>query len=250
MSDAVQEPEWTADAVRRFWDNMSQQASAQYFTRTASRPLLEEAGRHIDIEGVALDYGCGLGHMSAALADRGLQTFALDTSDASLRATNERMHGHSLWGGAYRPEELPKREFDIITCLETLEHLPDGVLIETLAAIRARLAPRGAVILTTPNDEDLSATQSYCPFCDTRFHSIQHVRSFDRASMRRTLDAAGFDVVLCRTANLWAVGDWERTHWADWSMRTAARHLRRSWHRRVGLPAGDNLITIGRRRPG
>ncbi len=41
--------------------------------------------------------------------------------------------------------------YDLILCIETLEHIPDAAVAPFLATIRSKLAPQGRVILTVPS---------------------------------------------------------------------------------------------------
>jgi cyclopropane fatty-acyl-phospholipid synthase-like methyltransferase len=126
--------------------------------------------------------------------------WGVDSSETSLAQTERRVQGRAGWQGATRA--VPQREFDAITCIETIEHLPGDVLSEMLADIRSHLSVGGAVLLTTPNDEDIRADPVYCPFCDHEFHPMQHVRSFSAASLRGVLEQADFEVSFCEPVHL------------------------------------------------
>jgi hypothetical protein len=58
-------------------------------------------------------------------------------------------------------------------------------------------------MVTVPFAEDLAANMTYCPFCDSEFHPVQHLRAFDVAGLREVLRAQGFDVAFCANVNLW-----------------------------------------------
>lgn len=51
------------------------------------------------------------------------------------------------------------------------------------------------LIVTTPNGEDLSASQIYCPNCDSKFHRWQHVRSWTGKTLGDFMEKLGFEVV-------------------------------------------------------
>ena len=56
--------------------------------------------------------------------------------------------------------------------------------------------------MTAPDSEDLEKGAIYCPFCDSEFHRMQHLRSVTPASLRQLLDRAGFKVDFCDSVDL------------------------------------------------
>jgi len=56
-------------------------------------------------------------------------------------------------GGAhdYRSLDVVKDRFDLVTCLEVIEHLSPADAVALLASARERLAPGGRLVLSTPN---------------------------------------------------------------------------------------------------
>ncbi|TGG95810.1 bifunctional 2-polyprenyl-6-hydroxyphenol methylase/3-demethylubiquinol 3-O-methyltransferase UbiG [Natronospirillum operosum] len=98
-----------------------------------------------------LDVGCGGGLLAEAMAVRGAQVLGIDLSTIALDVARE----HAQAGGLnvdYRHsavEELDEQDFDIITCLEMLEHVPAPEAI--IAACAERLKPGGDLIVSTIN---------------------------------------------------------------------------------------------------
>ena len=101
-----------------------------------------------------LDVGCGGGILSEAMARRGATVTAIDAGAGALAVARR----HRLEAGLeidYRQstaEALAEREggrFDIVCCLEMLEHVPDpGAVIRACAALTR---PGGAVYFSTIN---------------------------------------------------------------------------------------------------
>lgn len=101
-----------------------------------------------------LDVGCGGGILCEAMAQRGATVSGIDMGEAPLSVARL----HQLESGVavdYRQttaEQLATREagqYDIVTCLEMLEHVPDPA---SVVAACARLAkPGGHVYFSTIN---------------------------------------------------------------------------------------------------
>ena len=78
---------------------------------------------------------------------------------------------------------------------KVIEHLDDPTLDGVLVESRRILAPDGALVLTTPNEENLAREHVMCPDCGCIFHRWQHRRSWSRASLSSALLQAGFSNV-------------------------------------------------------
>jgi 2-polyprenyl-6-hydroxyphenyl methylase / 3-demethylubiquinone-9 3-methyltransferase len=101
-----------------------------------------------------LDIGCGGGLLCEALQARGAQVTGIDLAPAMLETA--RLHaaerGVVIDYRLVQVEALAAAEpgsFDVITCMEMIEHVPDpsGVVF----AIGALLRPGGAAVLSTLN---------------------------------------------------------------------------------------------------
>lgn len=99
----------------------------------------------------ALDVGCGAGLLCEPLARLGAQVTGVDAAPENIAAAR----AHAKGGGLpieYRSGELAEQglgRFDLVTCLEVIEHVADKqALIDQLAR---HLAPDGLMILSTPN---------------------------------------------------------------------------------------------------
>jgi len=101
-----------------------------------------------------LDVGCGGGILAESMAQRGAQVTGIDLADAPLKVAQL----HLLESGGqveYRnvaaedlARELP-HHFDVVTCMELLEHVPDPA--STVHACAALVRPGGHVIFSTIN---------------------------------------------------------------------------------------------------
>lgn len=137
--------------AHRWWDPQSE-----------FRPLHEINPLRLDyIDGIAglrdkqvLDVGCGGGILAEAMAMRGAQVTGIDLADKPLKVA----HLHGLESGVtvtYRniavetlAQEMP-HGFDVVTCMEMLEHVPDPAA--TVQACAALLKPDGHAFFATLN---------------------------------------------------------------------------------------------------
>jgi 2-polyprenyl-6-hydroxyphenyl methylase/3-demethylubiquinone-9 3-methyltransferase len=98
----------------------------------------------------ALDVGCGAGLLAEPLARLGAHVTAIDAAPGLIAAAELHARGQEL-DIDYRVaavEELGG-EFDLVTSMEVIEHVADPQAF--VAALSARLAPGGLLILSTPN---------------------------------------------------------------------------------------------------
>jgi len=101
-----------------------------------------------------LDVGCGGGILSESMANDGAQVTGIDLADKSLKVA--RLHG--LESGIkvdyqlISAEDMAARhpgEYDIVTCMEMLEHVPDpGSIVQACSTL---VKPGGHVFFSTLN---------------------------------------------------------------------------------------------------
>src|SRR5690606_26779293 len=101
-----------------------------------------------------LDVGCGGGILSEAMAHQGAEVTGIDLAEASLAVA--RLHqlesGLSIRYENIAVEALAAREperYDVVTCLEMLEHVPDPASV--VAACATLLKPGGHLFFSTIN---------------------------------------------------------------------------------------------------
>ncbi|HUO67500.1 MAG TPA: bifunctional 2-polyprenyl-6-hydroxyphenol methylase/3-demethylubiquinol 3-O-methyltransferase UbiG [Gammaproteobacteria bacterium] len=140
-----------ASLARDWWDPLGPFRTLHEINGLRADYIAERA----DLAGArVLDVGCGGGLLSEALASRGADVLGIDLAEASLEAARV----HAAEGGAavqYRCVDVDalSRErpasFEVITCLEVLEHVPEPSRV--VAACAALLAPGGHAFFSTLN---------------------------------------------------------------------------------------------------
>ena len=103
-----------------------------------------------------LDMGCGAGLLTEPLARMGGVVTGIDAAPENITVARD----HAAQSGLtidYRKGEIETvagEQFNLITCLEVIEHVADPARF--VAGLAALLAPNGLLILSTPNRTPLS----------------------------------------------------------------------------------------------
>ena len=139
------------ELASRWWDPHS-----EFKPLHEINPLrLDYIDNHAALAGKkVLDVGCGGGILSESMARRGAEVMGIDMGEAPLQVANL----HKLESGVeveYRrittealAEEMPGA-FDVVTCMEMLEHVPDPGSV--IAACARLVKPGGQVFFSTIN---------------------------------------------------------------------------------------------------
>ncbi|MCL4529391.1 MAG: bifunctional 2-polyprenyl-6-hydroxyphenol methylase/3-demethylubiquinol 3-O-methyltransferase UbiG [Chloroflexi bacterium] len=101
-----------------------------------------------------LDVGCGGGILSEALAKTGAQVMGIDLSQASIEVARQHAQKQGLQIDYHYEsvDEIARKHagsFDVVTCMEMLEHVPEPGKI--VAACAQALKPGGRAIFSTIN---------------------------------------------------------------------------------------------------
>jgi SAM-dependent methyltransferase len=94
-----------------------------------------------------LDAGCALGFLVEALRDRGVEAYGLDISEYAIQKVRDDIRPYCAVGSLTQP--LPRR-YDLITCIEVLEHMPRAEGEQAIAGLCA--ASDDILFSSTPFD--------------------------------------------------------------------------------------------------
>jgi 2-polyprenyl-6-hydroxyphenyl methylase/3-demethylubiquinone-9 3-methyltransferase len=101
-----------------------------------------------------IDVGCGGGILSEAMAGKGAEVTGIDLADKSLGVARLHLHesGANVRYEQISAEDMAAREpaqYDVVTCMEMLEHVPDPA--STINACTAMAKPGAWVFFSTIN---------------------------------------------------------------------------------------------------
>ncbi|MDF3055410.1 MAG: ubiG 2 [Gammaproteobacteria bacterium] len=103
---------------------------------------------------LVIDVGCGGGILSEGMAKQGAEVTGVDMAERSLQAAREHAERQKI-GIVYEQTTIEDKaaaspqKFDIVTCMEMLEHVPDPVSI--IRACAALVKPDGHLFFSTIN---------------------------------------------------------------------------------------------------
>lgn len=101
-----------------------------------------------------VDIGCGGGILAESMAARGAQVTGVDLSEKALGVARLHLYesGQTVDYRLISAEEMARENpegFDVVTCMEMLEHVPDPA--STIRACAALVKPGGHVFFSTLN---------------------------------------------------------------------------------------------------
>ena len=139
------------DLASRWWD-----PTGEFKPLHRINPLRTDyINLHSPVDGLkVLDVGCGGGLVSEALADFGADVKGIDMGEAPLNVAKLHLLESGLEVDYQRitAEELAEENpetYDVITCLEMLEHVPEPASI--IKACAKMLKPDGTIYFSTIN---------------------------------------------------------------------------------------------------
>jgi 2-polyprenyl-3-methyl-5-hydroxy-6-metoxy-1,4-benzoquinol methylase/glycosyltransferase involved in cell wall biosynthesis len=175
--------------------------------------------------GRVLDLGCSGGRLSERIRELGHEVVGVDSLE--IPGVRDRVDEFALGDLEQGVPTAVGSNFDVVVAADVIEHVRDPArLLEQMAAV---LAPGGQIIISTPNfghwyarGRVVTGTFDY----DRRGILDQtHLRFFTRASLRRTLQAAGLDVLDLRYTGLPFDVLTRDDSWKSRAARTADRRL-------------------------
>lgn len=151
--------------AKDWWDPRGSSAMLHRLNPVRLRYVREQADRHFDLDPdsftplghrSALDVGCGAGLLAEPLKRLGASVTAIDAAAENIAVARD----HAAASGLvidYRAggiEALGGEQFDLVTCMEVIEHVADPAAF--VAGLAGALADGGLLIMSTPNRTPVS----------------------------------------------------------------------------------------------
>ncbi len=200
-------------------------------------------------QGRLLDFGCGVGRYVSKMAAAGWKAEGIDISAQAVRLG--RQAGLTLHHGTLPGLDLPAESFDAVTMWQALEHVPSPKA--TLEAAARLLRPGGRLMVVCPRLDSLDA--KWFGSCWFALELPRHLWHFTEATLRRHLEATGFEVERVRSIRRPAILRRSFAQLADETGRGLHRRLARSrlvtgamsWMTLLAGRAGQ-MMAVARRR--
>jgi 2-polyprenyl-3-methyl-5-hydroxy-6-metoxy-1,4-benzoquinol methylase len=215
-----------------------------------------------------LDAPCGDGEVSIELAKLGFEVSAVDMVDELLPEARAALGSCFRIADLTRPLPWPDASFDLILCVEGIEHVEDAFAL--LREMHRLLKPGGILIVTTPNIISLRSRMRFfgsgfynCdprPLDESARHPMHHIGLRTFPELRYFLQTSGFqlaDVAATHTKpityaySVFAPWMWLYTLIAFRKEKSAAQRERNKEIHRTLLSSailyGENLMLVSRK---
>ena len=142
-----------------------------------------------------LDVGCGNGYFLSVAMEKCRHCYGTEFSD-KLREFTQRKTGLTVFSQSL--DELPEKNFDIITLFDVIEHIPDPITF--MHSVNWTLNPGGYVLVFTPNFDSFSIRVMH--ECSSIIDPTEHVVLYTLPSLRFLARKLGYEVVYTETQGL------------------------------------------------
>lgn len=142
--------------------------------------------------GRLLDVGCGAGEYLAAAKARGWEPHGVDISAFAVRVAQQRP-GVSARAGFLETVGFEDGFFDAAIMIHSIEHQVDP--LKTLKELKRTLKPGGYALIATPNINSAEFKRLGKDWVGLQIG--HHFYFFNKTTLRRICEAAGFEVLEC-----------------------------------------------------
>lgn len=185
-----------------FFDKVSRKSSkAPKELRGTALKALEATQSHLDREKSVLDFGCGVGDLTNAIAEKVKAVHAIDTSSGMLEVARARASQRSIGNVKFAQSDLsdvdhPDGVFDVVTAFNVLHYVED-----TRAAssrISELLSPAGLFISSTACLDERISLLGTLALVLSKFKVMPDMKFYAESELEEMIASGGFQIVEAR----------------------------------------------------
>jgi SAM-dependent methyltransferase len=165
---------------RHVYEDMNRLERSHWWFVARREILAKVIGRYVSPGGAILDVGCGTGFVLEELKDR-YEVHGLDAAEVAVDFCHQKGLPN-VHLGILGETDFGRRDFDLVTFLDVIEHLDDDVA--AMKNARALMKKDGLLLVTVPAFQFLWSAH------DVVHH---HRRRYTRTDLERAVRAAGFE---------------------------------------------------------
>jgi SAM-dependent methyltransferase len=146
-----------ASGIAGDYDRIADEYAERLYDELAGKPFDREVlDRFATLigHGRVCDVGCGPGHVTRYLHERGCDAFGIDVSPRMVKIARTRNLGCDFEVGDLRALEIADGSLAGVVCFYSLIHLDRNEFAPALARLRRALAPRGRLLIAIHEGSD------------------------------------------------------------------------------------------------
>ncbi len=165
----------------------------EHIIRNDSIKVLNDLNTYVVNKGYLLDIGCGAGFFIDEAKKRGWHVTGVDTSIKAVNYAKKKLHLSASIGDINNHKF--KYDFDLITLIQVIEHLPNPTLL--LRRINHLLKTKGLLYIATPNINSVLFKVLHTDF--NYLIPPEHIVYYSSSTLCRLLINNGFNIIKSRT---------------------------------------------------
>jgi len=182
------------DSAEKFWDSVSK--------RTAKSPALntivQKGEVYFNPDDVVLDFGCGSGDITLAIAQRVRMIYGIDTSQGMIEVANRKVKEQNCSNITFFKtdlfdEQFRNESFDIISTFNVLHYIPDKKAL--FGRIYELLNPNGMFISSTACLKERKSAVRFLMSGLTTLKIVPKMLFYKTSELEDEIEEAGFTII-------------------------------------------------------
>lgn len=189
--------------LKHFYDEFHKEAKAQTKMITPKNftyhIVLNIIGEYLQPKAKVLDVGCGTGPISLYLASQGNSVTGIDVSQNAINVAQAsadvlKLKNVSFLNLSFPEDSLAQQQFDFITCIEVLDHIPnDRTTIERIFSL---LSPNGVLVLSVSSrNSPIHRLRMFLKKQDSCDKRVGHLRRYNVDQITKLVRSANLSII-------------------------------------------------------